>query len=380
MVTSTAHLSALQSAAAIIEHLRGSLRAPYQKQRTSAPSAGYVCTYVPEEIVHAAGFSALRVLPDASPAFVADAWLPGFCCAVARGCLARSLSGELDWLSSVVFASTCDTMQCLADIWGVARPGERIMTIDTPTHLETPSAISYLTSELRRFAHEMASLTGQAISPQRLWESIRLHNRKRELLRNLEESRRHLSPADHLVTVNAGFVLPVEEYVALLEQLTTHLRERSLPEVETGTPLVISGALLEDASVHELLDELGGRVVGDDLCNGSRYYDTPVAEGGDPFEALAVRYLRRAPCPCKHAPAHSRLERLLQMVRRTEAKGIVFALRKFCEPHAFDYPYLARALEGEGIPSLLLEIESTTSRGQLRTRLQAFLETLALRS
>lgn len=357
----------------------GECAAP-QKQVDSPPSIGYLCTYVPEEIIHAAGFAALRILPDTSPAFIADAWLPGFCCAVARGCLTRSLNGELGWLSGLVFASTCDTMQCLADIWGMARPLDRIVAIDVPTRVSNQPARSYLAGELRRFAHRIASITGQAISSQALRESIGLYNRKRELLRQLEKSRRQLSAVDYLTAINAGLVIPVEEYVALLEQLTTQLSEESLPEVARGTPLMISGALLEDTLVHELLDELGGCVAGDDLCNGSRYYDTLVAESGDPFEALADRYLHRAPCPCKHTSAHPRSERLLRIARSTEAAGIVFALRKFCEPHAFDYPHLAQALEAEGIPYLLLEIESTTSRGQLRTRLQAFLETLTLSS
>jgi len=378
MVTSTVFTTGLQSAAAIVEHFRSSLRAPYQKQGGLPPCIGYVCTYVPEEIIHAAGFAAVRILPDTTPAFIVDTWLPGFCCAVARGCLARSLSGELDRLSGLAFASTCDTMQCLADIWGMARPHDRIVAIDTPTRLDSRHAMSYLTSELRRFARKIAAMSGCAIPPQALWESIGLYNRKRQLLRQLEDSREHLNATDYLVVINAGFVLPVEEYVVLLKQLTIQLSEESRSEVATGIPLVMSGALLEDTTVHELLDELGGRVVGDDLCNGSRYYDTQVAESEDPFEALAVRYLHRAPCPCKHAPAHSRLERLLGIVHRTEARGVIFALRKFCEPHAFDYPYLAHALEAEGIPSLLLEIESMISHGQLRTRLQALLEILSL--
>ena len=378
MVTSTVFPTGLQSADAIIERFRSSLRAPCQKQGVLPPSIGYVCTYVPEEIIHAAGFAAVRILPGSAPAFITDTWLLGFCCAVARGCLARSLSGELDQLSGLAFASTCDTMLCLEDIWGMARPHDRIATIDTPTCLDSRYAMSYLTSELRRFAREIAAIRGRAIPPQALWESIELYNRKRQLLRQLEDYREYLSATDYLVVINAGFVLPVEEYVALMEQLAVQLIEESHSEVATGIPLVISGSLLEEATMHELLDELGGRVVGDDLCNGSRYYDTPVAESGDPFEVLAVRYLHRAPCPCKHAPAHSRLERLRGMIRRTEASGIIFALHKFCEPHAFDYPYLAHALEEEGIPSLLLEVESASSRGQLRTRLQAFLEVLSL--
>jgi len=48
---------------------------------------------------------------------------------------------------------------------------------------------------------------------------------------------------------------------------------------------------------------------------------------------------------------------------------------KFCDPHAFDYPYLKEALDGAGIPSMLFEMEDQIpAEGQLKTRFEAFLE------
>jgi hypothetical protein len=58
------------------------------------------------------------------------------------------------------------------------------------------------------------------------------------------------------------------------------------------------------------------------------------------------------------------------------ADGVVFVLKKFCEPHAWDYPYLAAALTKKGVPHLLLETEQTTPVEQVRTRVEAFLEML----
>ena len=56
------------------------------------------------------------------------------------------------------------------------------------------------------------------------------------------------------------------------------------------------------------------------------------------------------------------------------AEGVVFALEKFCEPHAFDYGLIRSGLEDAGLPHLLLEMEQTPSLEALRTRLQAFVE------
>ena len=70
-------------------------------------------------------------------------------------------------------------------------------------------------------------------------------------------------------------------------------------------------------------------------------------------------------------------DHFLRRVKESEAQGVVFLLLKFCEPHAFDYPYLKERLKEEKIPSLLLEIEPGGSPlGALETRLGAFIETL----
>ena len=36
---------------------------------------------------------------------------------------------------------------------------------------------------------------------------------------------------------------------------------------------------------------------------------------------------------------------------------MIFILLKFCDPHAFDYPYIKALLDSAGIPSLLFEVE-----------------------
>ena len=92
-----------------------------------------------------------------------------------------------------------------------------------------------------------------------------------------------------------------------------------------------------------------------------------------PVTAIAQRYIERPVCPAKHAGIDMRAENLVRTVRDCRADGVVFLLLKFCDPHAFDYPYIKEALDREKIPSLLLEIEDQTQAGgQLETRLETF--------
>ena len=65
------------------------------------------------------------------------------------------------------------------------------------------------------------------------------------------------------------------------------------------------------------------------------------------------------------------------MVRESKADGVVFLLLKFCDPHAFDYPYIKEMLDKENIPCMLLDMEEQLpSEGQLQTRFETFVQIL----
>ena len=145
---------------------------------------------------------------------------------------------------------------------------------------------------------------------------------------------------------------------------------------QTGSEprLFLVGAVLDEPRLLELIEEMGARVAGDDLCSASRHFLDQVGAEGHLIENLAGYYLRRPPCPTKLHPAHDPGRWLLEQASHARADGIVFALEKFCEPHAFEYALVRPLLEGAGMPHLLLEMEQIPSLEALRTRLQAFIE------
>ncbi len=168
-----------------------------------------------------------------------------------------------------------------------------------------------------------------------------------------------------------------EKHNELLQGILREAERREAPE-DGRLPLLVSGSVCATPDLFELLGELGAEVVDDDLCSGHRYFDAYADESLPPEEALARRMWQRVNCPAKHQCLEDRAERLLRQVGDSGARGVVFFLQSFCEPHLFDIPYLKNRLQEEaGVPSLVLESElQSFSRGQLRTRLQAFLETI----
>ena len=118
-------------------------------------------------------------------------------------------------------------------------------------------------------------------------------------------------------------------------------------------------------------------IVHDDMCTGARSFEGIVEEHNNPSAALARRYLQRMNCPAKHGGLYSRGEHLVNTARIKKADGVIFLLLKFCDPHAFDYPYLKKMLDDAQIPSILIEAENQFALDeQIGNRVDAFMEML----
>ena len=140
----------------------------------------------------------------------------------------------------------------------------------------------------------------------------------------------------------------------------------------TGSPLL--------PAYLDLVEDLGGNVAGDDLCQGYRDCLPQVTgrDGGgdDPFLELARGYLQRPACP-RMLAGRSRFAYLKELIRECRAQGVVYHALKFCDQFQYDYPTLRQDMEETGTPVLYLEGDYTTGGfGQMKTRVQAFVEML----
>ncbi len=331
---------------------------------------GYLCTYVPEEILHAAGFSPVRIAPNTTPPTRADAHLQSYTCCLARSCLDQALAGKLNDLAGVVFAHTCDTLQGLADIWRATFPNLFVETVVGPVTLNGPHAQKYLVAELRRFAAALEKHFAVRVTDDALRASIRLYNTRRRALADFYARRTEFTAVAWFNVMNTALTTALEKFAIRNSQLT-------IRNSQSAIRLVLIGATIDEPTLPQILDDLGARIVADDFCNGARYFDTLVAEEGDPIEAIATRELTRATCPCKHRALDDRVERLVKLAKDNRADGVIFYHKKFCDPHAWDYPPLAAALDRAEIPHLLLEVEQVAPVGQTRVRVEAFLELLS---
>ncbi len=341
---------------------------------------GFFCPHVPEELIHAAGAFPFRLMGTPINMSHVQAHLPPNCCHLAKSSLESLLQGELDFLRGVIFSHTCDIMQGLAEIWALQRRLPLQFNLMIPSHFDSELSRPYLKAELERLKSFLDSSVGK-ITPENLKASIRLFNRIRERLQEIYTLRpkasTRISGADFARIIRAGYLMDRQRYLELLDELLAGL-SRKAEESQNRVPVYLAGNMTHSEFYFSLIEEAGAIVVQDDLCSGTRFLGMRVPEDADPIGGLANRYFNSLLCPTQHKGARARIEIFPKEVENSGAKGVIFLLYKYCESHFFDYPDLKQALESKGIPTLILEVEDPSySVGQLKTRVQAFVEMLS---
>jgi benzoyl-CoA reductase subunit C len=375
-----------------IQKIKNDLIQYYENPRATADAwkanggkvMGYLCSYVPEEILFAAGVLPMRVLGHLDDLSVASSYFQPFVCRLIRSTLEKGLMGKLDYLEGIIISYTCDGMRMLYDTWETHVKSRFAYLLDLPSSLDSPTNLKYFSQAIQDLASAITRHTGNPIPTKNLKKSISIYNRYRRLAKELYYLRTitglPLSSEEFMKINLAALCAPKDVFSDKLEALLNLLKTESnvgFPLVEARkSPVHISGAIAVDPVFYQVIDHAGGTVVSDDLCTGTRYYWDEVNENGDPILALVQRYISRVTCPSKY-PAPNRASFQIDRIKESKALGVVILGEKYCDPHLFDIPATRKRIEELGVPTLWLETELVASgREQLATRLEAFMDIL----
>jgi len=345
------------------------------------PKIGWVCTYTPEEVIHAAGFHPFRILEEESSTKLADTYLHHNLCPYSRSCLDFGLKTEDPTFKGIVIVHSCDAMRGLYHCWQhyvSATPFVHFMNVPKDTG---PLALEYFTQEVQKLKTDLESHFGRKIEDSVLWGAIDLYNESRSLMAELYELRKspvlQIKGTAVFKVIRASQKMSKESFnkklKSFLEEIKNQKEKMSLPQ---GPRIMIVGSLLANSQIIELVEEAGASVVCDDLCSGSRYFEGNVEKGDDPIKAISSRYLLKAPC-ARMKNTELRLERGKKLVEDFQVNGIIYQTVKFCDNHLYDYPLYHEFFQDAGLPVLQIEEDFVGgNRGQIRTRIEAFIEML----
>ncbi|GAW90973.1 2-hydroxyacyl-CoA dehydratase subunit D [Calderihabitans maritimus] len=347
---------------------------------TGRPFLGYFCSYVPVEIITAAGFVPYRLTGDKKATTLAYSYVPPNCCSFQRSVLERALRGDFDFLTGIVIPQTCDVMREIFDVWEEYTSYAFYHRLAVPLRVNTPAAVDFFEEELVKLTTALSKISPRKITGETLREAIVTHNRQRQLLQKIAKTRSFstgLSGREFMELLFRTFRTPPEKSISQLETVLNSVPAEQAEEAEKLRFMVL-GSVIDNPEIISLLENGSGMIVADDLCYGRRFYRLQVDTREEPLKALATTYLRKINCPCKF-PGERRWEAILEEAQRVSVDGMVFLLQKFCDTHRFEQPDLERKLTASGYPVLVLEIENQTAPETLSTRVQAFTEMLATR-
>ncbi len=341
---------------------------------------GYNCTFMPEEIVYASGILPFRIRGiGCAETTLADSFLAVVNCSFARACLELLMEDKYNFLDGAVFVYSCDHMVSTHINWKAQGKTPFMDNIISVPHTITEYGLSWYRKEIVDFMEKIEEHFRIKITDESLMDAINNCNETQFLLKRLYELRiKDASPitgAQSLSIIVAGTSISRDQYNQLLKKLLEELEEKKGVSGYKHR-LMVSGSVIDDPALLNIIEDLGGLVVTDTLCFGARYFREPINENGNPLDNIVGHYYNQILCPRMFDSYPKRLEFVNDMAKQANVDGVILQSIKYCDCHGIDNVMLESDLEKKGIPVLVLEREygALADAGRIRTRVQAFIE------
>ena len=353
-----------------------------ESQSAGKKVIGFFCSYMPMELIEAAGIVPYRLKGKPGKDIGAGTtYLSTRLCTFSRNVLSLALENDYSFLSGFIGSNTCDQIRRTSQNWIIKKPTQFNHFLHIP-RVYLAENISYFRNQLFILKEELETWIGKKITDEDLLKASTKYNKARDILRKLSGLRKNdnqaLSGSEMLTVSVAYHQMPVDDFIPAAEHL---LKELSSSKGTSGkTRVLLCGGMIDEPAYLAFMEEQGFDVVADPVCFGMRSYWEDVDLKKEPLEAIADRYLTHFPCPHIGDSFPKRWDNIKHIYKDYNAEGIIFQRLIFCQIWGVDAHNMAGECDEMGIPLLNLEREyGFFSTGQLKTRLQAFEELIEQR-
>jgi len=344
--------------------------------------------YMPEELIYASGAVPLCLINggESRPAEAALSIVPQVICPFARAQIGERLLGENPYYSMIdmlVAPITCQHLKKVAEVWEYNGDLE-IFKLGIPHQHNNDFELAYFTDRLRVLKDRLQAFTGNEITDEKIYEAIGLYNRMRELLKNISSLRRVSPPLlnamDFIKLNHASFYADPAFMVDFLDSVYHELKDKQQVAKTDAPRILLIGPNIGygDNKILELVEAAGGDIVIEEICEGIRYYWNKIESKGDLIESLARGYLvDRVPCAFMRYSTRQRFDFALKLIKDFAVSGVIWYELLCCETYDAESYFFSQKMGERNIPVLILESDyGTVDTGQLKTRIEAFIEIL----
>ena len=366
-----------------------------QAQADGKLAVGYTCYHVPEALLNIGNCFSVRLrAPRTGSLDIATYYMSNYTCEFARALVERGMEGGFQFLDALAGVDACSMMNRAMEHFEIlqlnSKPNFFVSHCDIPYKITDYTLDSYVSQMRIHVLDELKNRYGVDTSDDAIRAAVAQHNEVCRIISEIVEMRKADNP---VITGYEFHVLNLVTYTCPKDLILPYLRE-TLEELKTRQPdekpafrarVAIVGSEIDDPQLTKLIEGCGALVVSDRYCFGSMpgREEIPLEEGKDVLQSIADYYMWRNQCPRAMGPENiiARKRYIFDLAEKYHADGIIVENMKFCEFWSYEKVLASHILTEEmGVPCCTIEKEyALGSVGQLRTRFQAFVESLEIK-
>ena len=359
--------------------------------------AAYTCENTPEPLLNLPGmFSARLRAPRSGSMEVATYYLTSFLCEYSRALLERAVEGGYNFADCIFTPDGCTMMnRCVENMELLGTLGKDkenffFSYMEIPMKADDNGLNLYVVQCRNHILTPLKEHYGIDISDEAIRAAVKEHNKVCELIRAIGEFRKGEHPRItgyefHIITM-ATYAAPKYLIMDKLEETLEELKTREPdPEFPYGARVVVVGSEVDDIDFIKLVEESGAYVCADRYCYGSYPGRDPIElnDTEDALTQICRAYMYRGQCPryMDSTKMDARRDYVAALAKEYGADGVIYQQMKFCDPWAYEKMLGSHILREEfGYPVLTVDRPyAIGSSGQMRTRVQAFVESIDIK-
>lgn len=366
-----------------------------QAKEEGLKALGYTCYFMPEVLLDLPGCFSVRLrAPKCTSPDIATYYLSGRVCHYGRSLFERALEGGYNFLDAQMATETC-TVTCrfqehLGYMDVIQNPDFFVDFTDVPFK-RTENAVDHFKTELiHHVLNPLHEKFGIDISDEAMMKAIKQHNEVCELIQEIGSYRKLDNPTitgtEFQIIQLVSLVCPKHLILPMLRETAEEMKTRKPDKKPTWRcKVVLAGSENDDPAFTQLIESCGALVVADRHCYGSIESRIPIVveEGQSPLDAIARHYLNTSQC-ARFMPQddmRARKQFIADVAKEYKADGVIVESNKFCEYWSYERTIDTIVLPRDfGLPVCSIEKEYINgASGQLRTRFQAFVESIEIK-
>ncbi|MBQ5978278.1 MAG: 2-hydroxyacyl-CoA dehydratase [Oscillospiraceae bacterium] len=356
---------------------------------------GYTCFHIPEVLLNVGNcFSTRLRAPNTGSIDIATYYMSNYTCEFARALLERAIEGGYQYLDALIGVDACSMMNRSMEHFEILKVNEKpnffVTHCDMPFKITDYTIEAYVRQMRVHVLDRIHETFGVDVSDEAIRKAVEEHNEVCRIMTEISEMRKADNP---VVTGYEFHVLNLVTYTCPKALILPYLRE-TLEELKKRKPdkkspfrarVAIVGSEIDDPNLTKLIEGCGALVVSDRYCFGSKP-GREVIELNDEEDVLTQicrHYMEVSECAryISDEKVLQRRETADRLAKEFKAEGIIYEQMKYCDYWGFERALVSHIMHDEyGWPVLSIDrLYNNGNSGQLRTRVQAFVESLEIK-